>query len=245
MRKQKLYRFRDSIEVEEYRDGRFGARGEKRLEKKKVTPEQMKRQNLFNRTKKLRRMIKANFQEDDLYWTLTFRKDIRPESIQEAKEIWKRMQRKIRDECKRLKMEFKWIVRIEKGSKGAVHIHLIMNKMDKPQFVKSLWKEYGHARLEYMYEEGGFKDLAAYMTKPDEEGEESYYSHSRNLPIPEPEVSMISGEMEDSEDIHIPEGYHLDKESLIEGINPITGYPYRHYILLKWEVKDVRSKCIP
>lgn len=244
MKKQKLYRFKNSIEVEEYRDGRFGAKGEKRQEKKKVTPEQVKRQNQFNRTKRLRRIIKANFKEDDLYWTLTFRKEKRPESIEEAKEIWKKLQRKLRDECKRQKMHFKWVVRIEKGSRGAVHIHLIMNAIEKSSFVKNLWKEFGHARLEFMYEEGGFVKLAAYMTKPDEDGEESYYSHSRNLPIPEPEVNMISGEIEDDE-IKIPEGYYLDKESLIEGINPITGYPYRQYILLRWEVTDVRSKHIP
>lgn len=242
MKKQKLYRFKNSIEVEEYRDGRFGAKGEKRHEKRKVTPEQVKRQNQFNRTKKLRRMIKANFKENDLYWTLTFRKEVRPGSIDEAKEIWKKIQRKLRDECKSQKLQFKWVVRIEKGSKGAVHIHLIMNAIEKSSFVKNLWKEFGHARLEFMYEDGGFADLAAYMTKPDTEGEESYYSHSRNLPIPEPEVNLIAGEIED-EEIKIPEGYYLDKESLIEGINPITGYPYRQYTLLRWEVEDVRSKC--
>ena len=97
MKKQKLYRFKNSIEVEEYRDGRFGAKGEKRQEKRKATPEQVKRQNQFNRTKRLRRMIKANFKEDDLYWTLTFRKERRPDGIEEAKEIWKKLQRKLRD----------------------------------------------------------------------------------------------------------------------------------------------------
>lgn len=243
MKKQKIYPFRNSIEVEEYIDGRFGARGEKRNPKKKATPEQVKRQNQFNKTKKLRRMMKANFFEDDLYWTLTFRKEQRP-SMDEAKEIWKKLQRKIREECNRQKRTFKWIVRIEKGSRGAVHIHLVMNALDKPSFVKNLWKEFGHARLEYMYEEGGFAKLAAYMTKPDEEGEETYYSHSRNLPIPEPEVNMISGDIAE-DDIKIPEGYYLDKESLVEGINPITGYPHRQYILLRWEVQSERSKYIP
>lgn len=244
MRKQKIYRFKNSIEVEEYRDGRFGAKGEKRVERRKATPEQVKRQNQFNRTKKLRRMIKANFKEDDLYWTLTFKKEKRPESMEAAKEIWNKMQRKLRDECKKQNLQFKWVVRIEKGSKGAVHIHLIMNAIERSSFVKELWKEFGHARLEFMYEEGGFADLAAYMTKLDDDGEKSYYSHSRNLPIPEPEVNMVSGELEDDA-IKIPEGYYLEKESLIEGINPITGYPFRQYILLKWEVGDVRSKHIP
>lgn len=233
MRKRLTYEFGLSREVDEYIDGRFGARGEKRKEKKKPTPEQMRRVNAFNRTRRLRRMLKANFHEGDLYWTLTFRKENRPEGMHEAKEIWRKLQKKIREICRKQEKKFKWVIRIEKGSKGAVHIHLVMNALNRPREVAKLWKEYGHAHLEYMYEEGGFAELAAYMTKLEENGEEAHYSHSRNLPIPEPMVEMVRGELEDREDIQVPEGYYLDKQSLIQGINPVTGYPYRHYTLVR------------
>lgn len=47
MRKKKEYRLRQSkwIEVEEYIDGRYGAKGQKRQKKRKATPEQVKKQN--------------------------------------------------------------------------------------------------------------------------------------------------------------------------------------------------------
>lgn len=233
MKKRKIYDFETSVEVDEYIDGRFGARGEKRKEKKKATPEQMRRQNQFNRTSNLRRRMKANFKEGDLYWTLTFRKENRPSCIGEAKNLWTDLQKKIRKICKKEDKKFKWIIRIEKGSRGAVHLHLVMNAIDKPKMIATLWKEYGHAHLEYMYEEGGFRELAAYMTKAEEDGEETHYSHSRNLPIPEPSVEYIKEDIDMRDEVEVPKGYYLDKNSLIEGINPITGYPYRHYTLVK------------
>ena len=38
---RKIYRFEKFIEIEEYHDGRYGAPGKKREEKKNPTPEQM------------------------------------------------------------------------------------------------------------------------------------------------------------------------------------------------------------
>lgn len=233
MKKRLLYDLGLLIEVDEYRDGRYGARGEKRKEKKKPTPEQMRRQNQFNRTRRLRRMMRTNFQENDLYWTLTFKKERRPRDMLEAKDIWTKLQREIRKICKKQGVSFKWVVRIERGSKGAIHIHLVMNAIDKPSKIRKLWEDYGRAHLEYMYEEGGFADLAAYMTKPEEKDEEVYYSHSRNLPIPKPLIEMVRMSLSDRDDIEVPEGYYLDKSSLIEGYNPVTGYPYRHYTLVR------------
>lgn len=233
MKKRLLYDLGLLIEVDEYRDGRYGARGEKRKEKKKPTPEQMRRQNQFNRTRRLRRMMRANFDEGDLYWTLTFDKTRRPRDMLEAKAMWATFQRKFRAICKKQKKKFKWVIRIEKGSKGAFHIHLVMNAVDKPREIAILWREYGHAHLEYMYLEGGFAELAAYITKPEEKGEEAYYSRSRNLLIPVPLIEMVRMSLADRDDIEIPEGYYLDKSSLIEGVNPVTGYPYRHYTLVR------------
>ena len=46
---RKMYRFEKFIEIEEYHDGRYGAPGKKREEKKKPTPEQMEKVNQMNR----------------------------------------------------------------------------------------------------------------------------------------------------------------------------------------------------
>lgn len=226
------YHFKNSIEVEEYVTGRFGAKGEKRQEKKKATPEQVEKQNQFNRTKNARRRIKNNFKEDDFYLTFTFEKSKRPGSLDSAKKIWTKVQRKIRNECKKQKKKFKWMIRIEKGSKGAIHFHLIMNEIeDGLKIIKNIWKTYGYVYLKLLYEEGDFQKLAAYITKPAAEKEETYYSHSRNLPIPEPRVKRIKEKK--WKDVKPYKGFYIDKESLIEGINPVTGYMYRHYTMIR------------
>ena len=113
MKKRLLYELGLWIEVDEYRDGRYGARGEKRKEKKQATPEQIKRQNQFNRTRKLRRRMRFNFKEDDLYWTFTFDKKMRPGTMAEAKNIFKYLREEIRKKCRSQEKQFKWIVRIE------------------------------------------------------------------------------------------------------------------------------------
>ena len=85
--RKKEYHFKDSIEVEEYVDGRFGAKGNKRTEKKKATPEQVKKQNQLNKAKNCRRRIKNNFSEGDYYLTLTFKRELRPPDLKSAKDI--------------------------------------------------------------------------------------------------------------------------------------------------------------
>ncbi len=49
--RKKEYHFKNSIEVEEYVDGRFGAKGNKRTEKMNATPEQVKKQNQLNKAR--------------------------------------------------------------------------------------------------------------------------------------------------------------------------------------------------
>lgn len=228
--RKKEYHFKNSIEVEEYVDGRFGARGNRRTEKKKATPEQVKRQNQLNKAKNCRRRIKNNFSEGDFYLTLTFKKELRPPDLKSAKEIWTKMQRKLRDEYKKHEIPFKWIISIERGSKGAIHFHLILNRIENgDKLLHKIWK-YGGIYFRLLYEEGGFKDLADYMTKLPEEGEESHYSHSRNLPIPEPKMKVIRNSQKEPKPY---KGYYIDKNTIVEGINPVTGYPYRHYEMIR------------
>ena len=49
--KKKTYSFRggDIIDTEEYHDGKYGAPGEKRIKRKKATPEEMERVNKRNK----------------------------------------------------------------------------------------------------------------------------------------------------------------------------------------------------
>lgn len=56
------YTFKDSIEVYEHLDARYGAPGEQRREKREVTPEQIRKRNQWNRERKVRHILKTWFQ---------------------------------------------------------------------------------------------------------------------------------------------------------------------------------------
>ena len=72
--KKKTYSFRggDIIDTEEYHDGKYGAPGEKRIKRKKATPEEMERVNKRNKEKRCRQRMLTYFREGDLFATLTY-----------------------------------------------------------------------------------------------------------------------------------------------------------------------------
>ena len=108
---------------------------------------------------------------------------------------------------------------------------IVSNAIDATQKIKTL------------YEKGEFAQLAAYITKTPKTNprlKEANYSTSRNLPVPPPEKKIVHG-WKLSDKIRVPKGYYLDKQSLREGVNPVTGYGYRTYTLLK--LQPVRRRA--
>ena len=134
---------------------------------------------------------------------------------------------------------------IEVGTKGAWHIHIIVNRIpDTDIILREAW-EHGKVVSQLLYEKGEFAELAAYITKTpktDPKLRESSYSTSKNLPLKEPEEKVYR-HWKTFHKIRIPEGYYLDKESYHEGINPVTGYKYRTYTLLEIRKKDTAKRC--
>ena len=126
---------------------------------------------------------------------------------------------------------------IEVGPKGAWHAHLVINRIpDADLIVKKAWL-HGHVILKLLYEEGGFADLAGYITKTPETAnkygenlEETDYSASRNLPVKEPRPKKLTRW---PKKLREKEGFCLDKTSFYEGINPATGCRYRYYTLIR------------
>lgn len=248
MYKRKTYRFPSAIEVEEYHDGRYGAPGQPRQKKRKPTPEQVERKNQRNKENACRRKLREHFREGDCYVTLTYAKDLRPPDMEAAKRNFSIFMRRIRKEYASAGHKLKWIRNIEVGSRGAWHIHLVINHIPGTDII--LQDAWTHGRMHYqlMYEKGGYRDLAKYMTKSEKTDpriKESSYSTSRNLPIPEPKVEIISaGSWRRGMKRVIPDGWYLDPDSYWEGINPVTGYPSRHYTLLRTkEEKRYHRRC--
>lgn len=231
--KRVIHRFKNAIEVYEYLDGRYGARGEPRRKKEKPTPEQMDKRNQWNREKKARHKLRTYFDINDYFSCLTYRREDRPPDMQTAKKQFSDAIKIIRREYRKRGKELYWIRNIEVGTKGAWHIHICVNRIpDTDLILKKAWK-FGCVTNKLMYEQGEFRELAEYITKTpktDKRLKESSYSTSKNMPLPEPEVRKVKRLGKPKE----VEGFYLDKPSFHEGENRVTGYPYRCYTLLRY-----------
>lgn len=239
---QKTYRYRNAIEREEYHSGKYGAPGMKREKKKKPTPEQMDKVNQRNKEKLCRRKMRKWFRKEDLFVTLTYAVKERPPDMHTAKDHFRDFAKAVRRKYRKQGYELRWIRNIENGTRNAWHIHVVMNRIpDSDLIVAAAWP-HGEVDIKLCYKQGEFRELAAYITKSEKTEprlKETSYSTSRNLPLPEPEKSVVTRwDTWDEGAVKVPPGFYLDKESYHEGINPVTGFPYREYTLLRIKEKE-------
>lgn len=236
--------FGESIEVEEKHTGKYGARGQKRGDRKKPTKEDIKRQNQWKRERDLRRIIKWNFQKMDYWMTITYRKGERPSWMQMLKDI-QQLLRTVRRKYQKCQKELRYIYRLGIGKRGGPHIHILVNRFSSEEtgtdvIFSECWKK-GHINFKTLYEFGGYADLAEYIAKPLEEWEPEElkrYHPSRNLIRKEPEEKTINRRSlvdKNGQGIYpkAPKGYYVDPDSVRMGKNPVTGFFYRHYTLVK------------
>lgn len=233
---KKTYDLGIVVQIEKCFPGNYGAPGKTRQKKRKRTPEEIRRQNEVNRWKKIQRLILANF-GDGFHLILKYRPGSRPESYEEAKKQRGKFLDKMREAYKKAGIPFKWIAVTERGKRGQVlHHHLIIEDIDRDglntvKLVKKLWK-YGSEFFATLYEDGEYEKLAQYIVKAETKDECGWctYSRSRNLIVPKPKKEKVySRTWRDPP--RIPKGWYLVKDSLHNGINPVTGYPYQHYTI--------------
>lgn len=222
--------------------GNYGAKGEKRLPKKKITPEQIQRQNHTNKVKKIRRKLKNNFYEGDYWITFTYKKDT-AKTIEEVMEDLKKMMEKLRRKYSKAAVPMKWIRRIEIGSKGGIHAHMVLNRIEGLDItLQKLWT-HGHVNIELL--DGNYDNLAEYIAKEPTDQQKKLmrsmdilesklirYSCSRNLVEPLPEREKKSHKTMKSifnSDLEPHKGFYIDKDSIIKGINYVTGMSYLQY----------------
>lgn len=230
--KRLTYRFQNAIEVYEYLDGRYGARGAPRKKKRAVTPEEVENRNQWNRERKARHLLRKYYKKNDYFSDFTYKKEMRPVDLDEAKEHLSSVTRIIRREYRKRGEELRWMANIEVGTKNAWHIHICINRIPDTDIILAGAWAYGHVTNKLMYEMGEFADLAKYITKTpktDSRLKASRFSRSRNMPLPEPEKEVVNDIGEPKEE----EGFYLEKETFHEGDNSFTGYKYRYYTLLR------------
>lgn len=226
----------NTVEVEEKHMGRYGAPGMARAKKEKPTPEQIRKQNQWKKETEIRRLLKCNFAKEDFWITLTYSPGQRPADMVSAKKRIQKFLRNMKTRYKKTGVPMKYIVCTEIGSRGGIHHHVVMNRIrDGDKYISKYWT-YGRAAIELMKDsQEDYRRLADYIAKepaPDNSIREKWYSRSRNLQKPVRKKRIIS-ERTFKKDIKVPKGYMLDKSSVREGINQVTGHPYRYYTLVK------------
>ena len=170
--KRKTYSLRQGevIDVEEYHDGNYGAPGKKRTKKAKPTKEQMQWVNAMNKARKARVRLLEYFNLGDCFATWTYEVQNRPPDMKAALKHFQAAMRFVRKEYKKRGKELFWIRNIECGTKGAWHIHLVINEIgDTVSILEKAW-EHGITYCSAIRKNGkvydeDFSKLASYITK--------------------------------------------------------------------------------
>lgn len=245
--KRKTYRFKggEIIEVEEFHDGRYGAPGKKREKKKKPTTEQMKKVNAANKTKRCRHRMLEYINPGDCFTTWTYEVENRPPDMAAALKDFRDAIGYVRRAYKKRGKTLYWFRNIEQGTKGAWHIHLVLNEIgDTASIISRAWKKGATWFTEIKkskYWDDDFTQMASYMTKDENTAavkkdgtpgkprlRAASYSTSRNMPLPEPKPDeLVRWKLEPKP----KKGYYILRSH--EGINPFTGYKYRRYTMIR------------
>lgn len=244
-RKTTRLRGGDILDVAEYHDGRYGAPGIPRQKKKRPTKEDMQKVNAMNKSRFCRLRLIQYFTSGDYFVTWTYRVEERPPDMALALKDFQKAIRKIRDAYRKRGHECFWIRNIERGTRGAWHIHLVINRIPgAADIITEAWGEGGvyitKIKNSPHYDED-FTRLAGYMTKNQNTREkrgdgtpakprlrEASYNTSRNMPLPEPNKQKLRRW---PREVKPKKGYYIAR--IYEGINPKTGYKYRRYTLIR------------
>lgn len=187
-----IYTFNNSKEYEYKFAGEYGGKNEKKRKWRKPTKEEEERRHQKEKETRIRRLIKANFQEKDLWCCLKYPEGTKVKPPDAKKDI-QRFLRSLRTRYKRAGSELKFIYRMEVSSKGGVHFHIIVNRIWTEQtdvilqecwsraLALSVYKERGHpvsalglVDFRPLYESGSYEQLAEYITKKPKEDSEEY-----------------------------------------------------------------------
>jgi len=225
-----------TIEVSKKHSYRYMGKKIPRRENKNETPEDVKKINERNAETNLRRLINTNFGYQDIHLVLTYKKENRPQSPQEAKVDLEKFLRKLRAYYKKRGCELKYIAVTEYKNKS-IHHHLIITSMDTRDLT-DLWT-CGQPRPTYLDRSGQYGQLASYLIKETSKtfnSEEGIYGKrwcaSKNLEQPKITKRIISASSW-QKNVKAKKGYYIEKGSERSGHSEFTGFAYQFYRMIK------------
>lgn len=210
----------------------IGGNSGKRRKKEKPTSESRKKMNDKKRAEKIQLLILANF-DKGYHIILDYPKDNRPETYEEADRNLTRFLHKMSRKYKKQEKKFKYLATTERGKKrAALHHHMICENL--PGIVEDIAAEWGnHIKIFKMYQDGAYKELAAYFVKAETKEElkagKSRFHRSRNLITPQEQREKRTGSFK--QEPRAPEGYRII--DLKNGYNERVGVRYQSYLLKK------------
>lgn len=182
------------IEIERYFTCRQGYMGERNPHTNKST-EQKEKENDRQAARKLAWLIAANFKEGDYHMVLDYRKDEKPEDFETMIKQADRFLAKLKRRYAKLGVELKYIHVCERGTKGALHHHLIINNVLALNEIQKCWP-HGRVHINLLDDSGDYHKLAEYLIKYTSgqlhEGNlKQRYRRSRNLVMPEIKKKVV------------------------------------------------------
>ena len=237
---KKTYICGQVIEVEKVFSSKYKGKKTVRSPKMAKTADAVRVVNERNAEKKLRRLINANFNRNSLHVVLTYRPEDRPETGEEARKdlanFWKALKRA----CRKAGKELKYVAVGERGKKGAIHFHCVIDCGLTLGEIQACWKK-GVARATPLRSDGDYSRLASYLLKQSKETfndpelsiHKKRWCASKNLVKVVPHIQIVKADSW-REAPTAPKGYYVIKDSINSGISE-WGYPFQNYRCLKVE----------
>lgn len=230
--REEIYIEKGIIEKTKYHTYRLGGK-KTRIENYQPSPKALQEWNARKAEKKLYRTIYSNFQRNDLYITLTYRKE---PTYEEAKKNISNFIRRLKRRYAKAGKELKYIYTTEYRGKR-IHHHLLCSAGLTRKEVEEIWGKGMISHYAFQYFDGGFEDakrLAAYFVKEAlpavREGLQKFrWIGSKNLKKPRILYRTIKSKRWKEQPLP-PRGYFRDE--VINDVN-IEGYPYQFARFIK------------
>lgn len=231
---QKTYRAGKTIEIQ-----KLAIRKHPRSARQKrhsPTPEAMAAYNKKLAERELTRLLDENFHGGDLSIVLTYRKGGRP-SQEQAKDYRSKFLRSCRDYFHARGEKLRYVETTAYGERGAIHHHLVISGIDYRD-LQAMWP-HGRVIATPLDDTGNYWRLAHYFVNQlraspatGEEIKGRRWNPSKGLrrPPPKTEVKEARTWRDEPKPLN---GYYIDKDSVENGVCPLTGEPYQFYRMVR------------